>query len=1335
MRSIDWARTPIGPVERWSEALQATVALLLHNQSPMLLWWGPAFVQLYNDAYRPVPGDKHPRAMGQPASECWAEIWHVIGPMIEAPFRGGPASVSDDLLLAINRKGFVEETHFRVAYSPVPDRAAPSGIGGVLATVTETTEQMYGERQLRTLRELGARGAAEARSAAQACVSAAATLGGNRWDVPFSLFYLLDDDGRRAELVAASGIDPARAGTCRWPIERVVGERTIAVVEDLAPCGDALPASAWAERPRAAIALPLASPDQAHAYGMLVCGVSPHRLLDVCYRTFFELAAAQVVTAIRNARAYEAERRRAEQLAELDRAKTAFFSNVSHEFRTPLTLMLGPTEDALAAGGALAGDALRAVHRNELRLLKLVNALLDFSRMEAGRAQARFEPTDLATVTRDLASAFRSAIERAGLTFRIDCPPLGEPIWVDRAMWEKVVLNLLSNALKFTFEGAIEVALAPATDGVALTVRDTGTGIPAAELPRMFERFHRIEGQRGRTHEGSGIGLALVAEIVRMHGGTVAVDSALGAGSTFTVTLRRGAAHLPAERTGARPSPAPTALATGAYVEEALRWLPDAAQPTADAPRADAAAGARVLLVDDNADMREYVGRLLAQRFCVEAVAHGGEALAAARRARPDLILSDVMMPVLDGFGLLREVRADPALADVPVILLSARAGEESRVEGVQAGADDYLVKPFSARELLARVATHLQLAQLRGAAEGERARLYAVFEQAPVGIAVLRGPDFRYELVNPLFCAMRGRTREQFLGRRFRDVYPELAAAGTLAQYEHILASGEPFRAHDYPAIIDVGNGVEERFYDLAAEPLRDAGGRPDGVVVVVVDTTEEVRNRRKLAKLRDELEEAVATFTAIFENAPVGLVLFDRELRYRQVNRALAAMNGLPVEAHLGKRLSELLPGLPREVEAQLRRVLDGGEVIAGEVRGETPALPGEERIWETSHFPVKRRDGEVIGVGNVVIDVTERRRTAEERRRLAAEVEDERQRLTTVLEQMPFGVAVYEVATGRRVITNPVAREILRREPRAADEVPLTRVARTGEPLRGVELALRGGDAEVVLRANATPVRRGDRIELVIATFEDVTDEKRLQVERERAARFAEQFIGILGHDLRNPLSSIAMSAALLARKLKETPQERIVERIALSTARMGRMVDQLLDLTQGRLGGGIPIQRQPANLSEVVTMVVDELRAANPTRAVSCEVPAAAPGGWDADRLAQVVSNLVGNALGHGDPSRPVAIRLLYDGATATLTVRNHGAAIPPALVPVLFEPFRRGPRDSYGRTPAGLGLGLYITQQIVRAHGGAIAVASNAAATTFTVTLPVVEARAQAEAGR
>jgi PAS domain S-box-containing protein len=427
--------------------------------------------------------------------------------------------------------------------------------------------------------------------------------------------------------------------------------------------------------------------------------------------------------------------RQREELAKLDELKTQFFANISHEFRTPLTLMMGPLEDAMAEPEGLSAanrERLELAHRNSLRQLKLVNTLLDFSRIEAGRLQASYEPTDLALLTAELASVFRSAIERAGMRLVIDCPALPEMVYLDREMWEKVVLNLLSNAFKFTLEGEIEVSLRLVDSAAEMKVRDTGTGIPTNEIPQLFERFHRVKAARGRSYEGSGIGLALVQELVKLHGGNVRVESEIDRGSTFTVTIPLGKDHLPADRIGGARTLASTGLRGEAYVQEALRWLPerqDVADDVQIAPplspsepfRHSVRASeqpSRILLADDNADMREYVRRLLREQYEVLAVADGESALKSAREQRPDLILSDIMMPRLNGFELLRAVRADRDLKSIPVILLSARAGEESRVEGLDAGADDYLVKPFSARELLARVGSHLAMARIRRESE-----------------------------------------------------------------------------------------------------------------------------------------------------------------------------------------------------------------------------------------------------------------------------------------------------------------------------------------------------------------------------------------------------------------------------------------------------------------------------------------------------------------------------------------------------------------------------------------------------------------------------------------
>jgi signal transduction histidine kinase len=519
-----------------------------------------------------------------------------------------------------------------------------------------------------------------------------------------------------------------------WPVRSMMDGSGRALI-DLPPDRFAeLPSGAWDAPPKQALLVPISQQGHGHAVaGFLIAGLNPYRKADDTYASFVELLTGQISAALSAARAFDAERKRAEALAAIDRAKTAFFSNVSHEFRTPLTLMLGPLEEVLAESASDAANSVRPqielAHRNGLRLLRLVNGLLDFSRAEAGRTRGIFAPTDLGAVSADIASGFRSTMEKAGLNFVVNAAALPQPIYLDREMWEKILLNLLSNAFKFTLEGSVTVEVGSSSDGSFAEVRvaDTGIGVAEEELPRLFERFHRVEGARGRTIEGSGIGLALVQELVAIHGGTISVTSTAGQGTSFLIRLPFGAAHLSDELIRME-STADERNTARAFVEEALRWLPgpadvltepDGGGATGAAKPVRAGSGGRILLADDNADMREYVRRLLHdQGYEVEVVDDGIRALSAARAEKPDLILSDVMMPGLDGFGLVRAIRLDDALATIPVIMLSARAGEEARVEGLHAGADDYLIKPFAARELLARVATNIQMARLRREAE-----------------------------------------------------------------------------------------------------------------------------------------------------------------------------------------------------------------------------------------------------------------------------------------------------------------------------------------------------------------------------------------------------------------------------------------------------------------------------------------------------------------------------------------------------------------------------------------------------------------------------------------
>src|SRR6185503_17966571 len=447
--------------------------------------------------------------------------------------------------------------------------------------------------------------------------------------------------------------------------------------------------------------------------------------------------------------------------------------------------------------------------------------------IEAGRAQATYVPTDIAALTADLASSFRSAAEKAGLDLVVETVAPPEPVYLDREMWEKVVLNLLSNALKFTFEGGITVQVQPDGNRVRLSVRDTGVGIPAAELPRVFERFHRVAGSKSRTHEGTGIGLALVHELVKLHGGEVQVESSEGRGTTFTVSIPLGRDHLPAERVQTARQQQSTALGIDAFLSEAMRWLPAAAAPAAGAP---SAARPRILWADDNADMREYVTRLLGERYDVETVGDGQAALDAARARRPDLVLSDVMMPRLDGFELLRALRSDPVTAELPVILLSARAGEESRIEGVQAGADDYLVKPFSRRELLASVDGQLRLAQLRretGMALHQRsAQFETLLNQAPLGVYLLDA-DFRFRAVNPIAAPVFGAIPGGVVGRDFDEIihilWEKPYADELVAIFRHTMETGEPYIAPERGAVRADRGVIEYYEWRLDRIPLSD--------------------------------------------------------------------------------------------------------------------------------------------------------------------------------------------------------------------------------------------------------------------------------------------------------------------------------------------------------------------------------------------------------------------------------------------------------------------------------------------------------------------------------
>ena len=723
MRDFDWSSTPLGPMQTWEQSLWSALSICLSSRFPIVMYWGPDLTVLYNDAYARILGAKHPWALGKPCAVCWAEIWDTIGPMLRRVVESGEATWSDDLELLLERNGAPEECYFSFSFSPV--RVESGDVGGVFTAVVETTQRVLSDRRLRLLTRVGEH-SARARSREDACARCVEALQlSDPRPVPFALFYLFDDD-HNAHLAATKGLAGGRGivsrvslgdSGSRWPIDDVIATGRPAPVELDPADWDA--AEPWAHEtpPKQAVVLPIGFVQSGQMDGFVVAATNPVRPLDGDYQAFFDLMAKQVSAAVADGKAYEEQERKAEALAELDRAKTEFFSNVSHEFRTPLTLLLGPLEalSAQVSPGSPQAQQVELARRNALRLLKLVNTLLDFSRIDSIRREASPEPIDLAAYTADLAGVFRSAIEMAGLRLVVDCQPLERPVNVDREMWEKVVFNLLSNALKFTTSGEITVRVG-AIDGQAeLLVADTGVGISERDLAHVFDRFYRVREPAARTQEGAGIGLALVKELVAMMSGEISVSSTPGRGTAFTVRIPFGAGSVEgeAQRTALQRE---GQVASSTYVAEAVGWL----QPAISGGRSTGSQTSptterkRILLADDNADMRAYVEQLLSERWEVEAVADGRQALEAARRRLPDLVLTDVMMPLIDGFQLVAALRSDIATRDVPIIIVTARGGEDASIEGFARGADDYLVKPFTHLELVARVDANIRLDGMR---------------------------------------------------------------------------------------------------------------------------------------------------------------------------------------------------------------------------------------------------------------------------------------------------------------------------------------------------------------------------------------------------------------------------------------------------------------------------------------------------------------------------------------------------------------------------------------------------------------------------------------------
>ena len=999
----DWSQTPIGPIQSWPQSLKTSVNLMLNSQHPMWIGWGPEMIFLYNDAYISVLSlAKHPKSLGLPAREVWAEIWDVVGPLASNVFVKGEPSFVHDMRLFMSRGDFLEETYYSFSYSPIHDESGR--VAGLFCPSTETSAKILNARRLRTLSELSSKALVE-KVTESACASSLSTLENNPDDVPFSLLYLLESDGQSMRLEGTSritrnldGISPFEialegpSSGALWPLNEVIetAHSQIVSVRHL----DSLPKGPARQPVAEAIVLPLTARGQERPIGVLIAGINPTRKLDTEHRTFFTLIADQVATAIQCARGVEEERRRADSLAEISRAKTVFFSNVSHEFRTPLTLMLGPIEDMLAKPDIDVmpenRETLTVVRRNCLRLQKLVNTLLDLSRLEAGRTQPNFVETDLAALTSELASMFEGPMQKAGMKFTIDCKPLPQPVFVDRDMWEKIVSNLLSNAFKFTFEGEVRVSMHGENGLAVLTVSDSGTGIPAAELPNIFQRFHRVQNSKSRTHEGTGIGLALVQELVQLHGGKVEVESELDRGTTFRVLMPvEQKQQVTASASGPRQL-ASTAIRSSAFVDEALTWLALEKSHQLDRRKGSIASKGsekreRILLAEDNADMRDYIYRLLEPSYDVEVVSDGLAALDAARKKHPDLILTDVMMPEIDGFELVRQLRADEWLNSVPIVVLSARAGEAERTEGISHGADDYLTKPFSANELLTRVAARLELATSRKhieeALRSSERRFREMVDMLPAAVYTTDA-DGLLTHFNPAAIEFSGRM-------------PEVGTDQWCVSWKLYRTDGSPLPHDQCPMAIALKEGrvldgqeiIAERpdgtrrWFAAYPRPLHDAEGNVIGGVNMLLDITE-----------RKQAETATNLLAAIVDSSDDAIVSKNLNGVITSWNQSAERLFGYTSEEAVGKNITLVIPPDRYDEEAEILRRLARGERVE-HFETVRRRKDGSTLDVALTISPVKDSTGRIVGASKVARDVSEKKaadralRDSEERYRVLA------------------------------------------------------------------------------------------------------------------------------------------------------------------------------------------------------------------------------------------------------------------------------------------------------------------------------------------------------------
>lgn len=1370
IRLYNWASTPLGSLESWSQSLKTTVNLMLNSRNPIWMGWGPENTFLYNDAYIDVLGiEKHGWALGKPAYVVWEEIWDFCGPLSDRVYNESKSSTATDVELFMKRGDFLEETFFTFTYSPVFDESGK--VGGLFCANFETTDKILNARRTRTLSELAAKSLIE-KTITSACASAAETIKKNSEDIPFAIFYLLDNAGNSIEIVQRTGLDKCTEAIFpqKLNIQDTEASASHPILTGIFKTGrpaittvagtDLFPIGLAGQPVKDIIVLPLSLSGN-KPIGIVVFGINPTRKPDEDYTTFFEMAAGQISTAIQNATALETERKRLEELAEIDKAKTLFFSNVSHEFRTPLTLMLGPLEE-LIQNHSLPPDETKIIettHRNAMRLLKLVNTLLDFSLMESGRMKARFVPVDIAAFTTNLASSFRSVIEKAGMTLEVKTETLLRPVYADKQMWEKIVFNLLSNAFKYTLQGSISIVITQDIDNAILRVIDTGLGIPEEELPNMFTRFHRIQNTTGRSYEGTGIGLSMIKELVAQHGGTISVESTHGAGSTFTVTIPFGKGHLKAEQV------AETAfdmedVVTDQYIREADSMLgtdKESIEVTID----DAPINQElVLIVDDNADMRVHLSSIIEKEYRVITAQNGQDALNKIEQATPTLILSDIMMPVMDGIQLLKQVKNNPDTATIPVILLTARAGEESKIEGYETGADDYLVKPFSAKELVARIRSQIKITKTR---DHFRRQLKRLFMQAPMAISILRGDNFVVEMANDSILKLWGKTWQQVADKPLAESLPEAVDQGFDKLLTKVYKTGLE-HVDEEALFYNSNNGVQEQMYiKFIYQPLYEENGVISGVIVLAHDVTQQVTARKKV-------EESEAKFRNLIRQAPIGIVVLKgQDLVIDTANDVYASIVGKTREGLIGNSFINALPELKStSIVNSLKNVLVTGKShIHEDLPVELNRYGNKETSYYTSLYQPLTENDKITGVIAIVNNVTDQVLARNLREKNA-------ENLRIILGTMPH-IAYSAAADGQieyynqtfydytglkpEDVNNLSWRPFL--HPDMADDIIATwrHSMETGKAFEYAFPLKRSSDQTFrwhMSRAVALRDNEG-KVSQWVGTLTDIHDQKvfaekleamvndrteklnrsnkllaEQNIQLEQTNKELESFNYIASHDLQEPLRKIRTFINLIKDRGPDENYDSYLSKINSSAERMSQLIHAVL--AYSRLSSnGDPYEAADLNiiLRNVLTdfeLLIEEKNAViefDVLPSIQC-IPL---------QMNQLFSNLISNSFKY-TTEKPV-VKITYKEVRgydipsfkgnniaqrfAQIEFQDNGIGFEDQYSEQIFKLFQRlHGRHEYG----GTGIGLSICKKITEQHDGYISAHSNPGeGATFTVQLP------------